>query len=115
MFSRRSLLILVTELSLGKDSLSHKNRLYSYFCNFLSLVRGNDGKFSDDDLARILQGATSNAASPFRARGTPASLRLVEIMGMEQARAWGLCTMNEFRKYLGLKRASFFVWTWIVN
>jgi len=25
-------------------------------------------------------------------------------MGIEQARKWGVCTMNEFRKYLGLKR-----------
>jgi hypothetical protein len=24
-------------------------------------------------------------------------------MGMEQARAWGVCTMNEFRKWLKLK------------
>ena len=32
-------------------------------------------------------------------------LRLVEILGIEQARAWGVCTMNEFRKFLGLKRS----------
>jgi len=25
-------------------------------------------------------------------------------MGIEQARQWGVCTMNEFRKFLGLKR-----------
>ena len=24
-------------------------------------------------------------------------------MGMEQARRWGVCTMNEFRQFLGLK------------
>lgn len=26
-------------------------------------------------------------------------------MGIEQARQWGLCTMNEFRAFLGLRRA----------
>ena len=30
-------------------------------------------------------------------------LRIVEIMGMLQAREWGVCTMNEFRTWLGLK------------
>lgn len=29
-------------------------------------------------------------------------------MGMEQARRWGVCTMNEFRKYLGLKQFETF-------
>ena len=71
------------------------------FC--YSLQRGPDGKFSDDDLARILQQATEKPASAYRARGTPEALRLVEILGIEQAREWGLCTMNEFRAFLGLK------------
>ena len=72
------------------------------------LKRGPDGKFSDDDLADILNTATENPAGAFRGRGTPGVLRLVEIMGIEQSRAWGVCTMNEFRKFLGLKRSSLF-------
>lgn len=32
-------------------------------------------------------------------------MRLHEIMGIEQNRKWGVCTMNEFRKFLGLKSA----------
>lgn len=67
------------------------------------LKRGPDGTFSDDDLAEILYSATENPAGAFRGRGTPTSLRLVEILGIEQARAWGVCTMNEFRKFLGLR------------
>jgi linoleate 10R-lipoxygenase len=31
-------------------------------------------------------------------------MRVVEIMGIEQARFWGVCTMNEFRQFLGLRR-----------
>jgi linoleate 10R-lipoxygenase len=31
-------------------------------------------------------------------------MRVVEIMGIEQARLWGVCTMNEFRQFLGLRR-----------
>ncbi|KAL0959663.1 hypothetical protein HGRIS_011365 [Hohenbuehelia grisea] len=75
---------------------------------FAGLKRGSDGRFSDDDLANILQTATSHPAGAFRGRGTPPVLRLVEIMGMEQARRWGVCTMNEFRKYLGLKEFESF-------
>jgi len=30
-------------------------------------------------------------------------MRLNEIMGIEQSRRWGVCSLNDFRKYLGLK------------
>jgi linoleate 10R-lipoxygenase len=69
-----------------------------------SLIRGPDGKYSDDDLANILQNATENSANSYGGKGTPACLRVVEIMGIQQARQWGVCTMNEFRQFLGLKR-----------
>lgn len=72
------------------------------------LKRGPDGKFSDDDLANILHSTTADLAGSYGARNTPPVLRLVEIMGMEQARSWGVCTMNEFRKFLGLKRRSLY-------
>ena len=71
-----------------------------------SLKRGPDGKYSDDDLAYILHTATENPANSYGGKGTPACLRVIEIMGILQARKWGVCTMNEFRQYLGLKRTS---------
>ncbi|KAH9854311.1 heme peroxidase [Lenzites betulinus] len=78
---------------------------------FAGLKRGPDGRFSDDDLAGILHDATEKPAGTYRARGTPAVLRVVEIMGMVQARNWGVCTMNEFRAFLGLKQfATFEEW-----
>ncbi|OSD00891.1 heme peroxidase [Trametes coccinea BRFM310] len=82
---------------------------------FAGLQRGPDGRFSDDDLARhviinyrVLQDATEKPAGTYRARGSPAVLRIVEMMGMIQARQWGVCTMNEFRTFLGLKRFESF-------
>jgi hypothetical protein len=30
-------------------------------------------------------------------------MRLHEVMGLEQSRSWGVCTLNEFRRFLGLK------------
>lgn len=47
-------------------------------------------------------------AASYRARGTPEVLRIIEVLAMEQGRAWGVCTMNEFRKFLGLKQFKTF-------
>ncbi|KAF8630934.1 hypothetical protein AX17_005291 [Amanita inopinata Kibby_2008] len=70
---------------------------------FSGLTRGIDGKFDDDELANILLDATENPAGTFRARGIPVVLRAAEILGIEQARFWAVCSMNEFRTFLGLK------------
>ncbi|CUA69779.1 hypothetical protein RSOLAG22IIIB_08699 [Rhizoctonia solani] len=70
--------------------------------NFGGIKRGPDGRFADSDVAKILLDATEHGARRYGARGSPPALRIIEIMGMEQARKWGVCTMNEFRRYLGL-------------
>ncbi|KAF9257871.1 heme peroxidase [Marasmius fiardii PR-910] len=75
---------------------------------FAWLKRGPDGKFSDDDLAKVLHDATENVACSYGARGTPAALKVIEVMGIQQARQWGVCTMNEFRQWLGLKQFETF-------
>ncbi|KAK6992254.1 heme peroxidase [Favolaschia claudopus] len=78
---------------------------------FGEMKRQADGKFRDEDLADILHNATEHPAAAFRARGTPASMRMHEIMGIEANRRWGVCSLNDFRKYLGLKPyASFREW-----
>jgi hypothetical protein len=73
---------------------------------FAGLERNEDGKFKDGDLAKILMDATAHHAGAFKARGTPHIMRTVEIMTITMARRWGVCTLNEFRKSLGLKRES---------
>ncbi|PPQ76670.1 hypothetical protein CVT24_011915 [Panaeolus cyanescens] len=78
---------------------------------FGGIQRQADGSFSDDDLANIIQNATEHPAAAFRARGTPPIMRLNEIMGIEQNRRWGVCSLNDFRKFLGLKPfTSFLEW-----
>ena len=44
-------------------------------------------------LAKILQDATEASASAFKARGIPEALRVVELLGIEQSRKWGACTV----------------------
>ena len=68
------------------------------------MKRGPDGRFNDADLARTLQNATAQVASAFKARGTPPVLRVIEILGIRSSRQWGVCSLNEFRKFMGLKR-----------
>ncbi|THH14008.1 hypothetical protein EW146_g6268 [Bondarzewia mesenterica] len=78
---------------------------------FDGLKRDANGRFADADLARILQNATAASSSAFKARGTPEVLRVIELLTIEQARAWGTCSLNEFRKFMGLKPyASFEEW-----
>ncbi|KAG9033594.1 hypothetical protein FS837_002420 [Tulasnella sp. UAMH 9824] len=62
-----------------------------------------DGRFKDEDLAKILLDATEQPASAFKARGTPHVMRIIEIMGITLNREWGTCSLNEFRKFLNLK------------
>jgi linoleate 10R-lipoxygenase len=67
------------------------------------LQRNAQGKFDDVALAEIIYNAINTPAHSFGARGVPECMRVVEIMTIEQNRAWGCCTLNEFRKFFGLK------------
>jgi linoleate 10R-lipoxygenase len=58
------------------------------------LKRGKDGRFNDRDLAEILQNATERPAGAFGARGVPEVLRVIEVLGIEQARSWGTCSVR---------------------
>lgn len=71
----------------------------------------NTQRFKDEDLASALHQATSVPAAAFKARGVPSVMRVIEILGIKQARNWGSCTINEFRRFLGLKPyATFEEW-----
>lgn len=63
---------------------------------FGGLKRGPDGKFSDTDLAEIIKDCIEEPAHAFGAHGTPESLKIVDILGIMQARdTFNVCTMNE--------------------
>lgn len=73
---------------------------------FGGLKRGEDGRFRDEDLAKALMDATNEPAAKFGARGTPGIMKLNEVMGIEQARRWGCCSLNDFRKVRRSLRGS---------
>lgn len=63
---------------------------------FDNLKRGSDGRFNDVDLAEIIKDCIAEPAHAFGAHGTPASLKVVDLMGQLQARElFEVCTMNE--------------------
>lgn len=58
--------------------------------------RGPDGRFDDAELAKLIVSCVEEPAHAFGAHGTPDSLRMVDILGMKQAREkFNVCTMNE--------------------
>lgn len=63
---------------------------------FGGLERQKDGRFKDSDLADIIKNCVEEPAHSFGAHGTPASLRVVDLMGQLQARdIFNVCTLNE--------------------
>ena len=71
---------------------------------FGGLERGPDGRFDDQKLADLIKDCIEEPAHAFGARGTPQSLKIVDIMGQLQARnVFNVCTLNEFRRYLNLR------------
>jgi len=65
--------------------------------------RDKHGRFNDEDLVNILSDATEDVACAFGPRNVPIVMKLVETMGIKQARDWQVATLNEFRKFFKLK------------
>ncbi|SJL08030.1 uncharacterized protein ARMOST_11389 [Armillaria ostoyae] len=82
------------------DKSGHPRRFQGH-CNHC-VPQGRSGAHKSGLWSVRQTDATDKAAGAYRARGTPAALRMIEIMGMEQGRRWGCCTMNKFREFLGL-------------
>ncbi|KAK4706087.1 linoleate 10R-lipoxygenase, partial [Phenoliferia sp. Uapishka_3] len=62
------------------------------------------GPFRDSDISDLLTKATESVAGAFRGGGTPACMRIIDVLGMAIARQdWKACSLNEFRKFLHLK------------
>lgn len=63
---------------------------------FGGLQRTADGSYNDADLGRIIKDCIEEPAHAFGAHGTPASLKVVDLLGQLQARdIFNVCTLNE--------------------
>ncbi len=72
------------------------------------LVRRKDGRFRDKDLAKALIDGCKNVSGAFGGQNTPAVFRNIEISGILHARSMGICTLNEYRSRLKLKKYQSF-------
>ncbi|OAL49850.1 heme peroxidase [Pyrenochaeta sp. DS3sAY3a] len=70
---------------------------------FAGLTRNEDGTLPDQGLVDILTSSIEDCANSFGPNRVPAVFRAIEVLGIEQARAWNLGSLNEFRKYFKLK------------
>ena len=70
---------------------------------FDDLKRKADGSFKDEDLLNIWSDSVEDVAGAFGAGHVPPILKSVEVLGMMQARAWNLASLNEFRDYFKLQ------------
>jgi hypothetical protein len=70
---------------------------------FAGLSRENDGSLPDQPLVDMLVSSVDDCANAFGPNRVPAVFRAIEVLGIEQARAWNLGSLNEFRKYFDLK------------
>lgn len=61
-----------------------------------------NGAFKDGDLVMILTESTEDVAAAFGARQVPVVMRVIEMLGIQQARNWNVATLNEFRRQVFL-------------
>ncbi|KAF2036661.1 heme peroxidase [Setomelanomma holmii] len=66
------------------------------------LQRNARGYFEDVELVRILTEAGEDVAASFGARQIPVALKVIEVLGIEQARSWGVASLNEMRSFSGM-------------
>ncbi|KAL6715679.1 hypothetical protein ACLMJK_006640 [Lecanora helva] len=70
---------------------------------FANLKRGADGRLPDDGLVEIITSSIEDTAGAFGPNNIPKCLKAITVLGMQQSRAWNLGSLNEFRKFFGLK------------
>ncbi|KAL0465912.1 hypothetical protein QR685DRAFT_548000 [Neurospora intermedia] len=64
--------------------------------------------FNDEQMVEHLTKVMDEPISNFGPRNVPRSLKAVEVMGILQARKWGVGTLNDFREFFGMKRHKTF-------
>ena len=75
---------------------------------FANIQRSADGSLDDDALVKILADGAEDVAGAFGSTNVPTILKAVEILGIQQSRAWNLATLNEFRAFFNLEKHESF-------
>lgn len=75
---------------------------------FENLTRLADGTLPDDGLVKILTESIEDVAGSYGANRVPRCMKVIEKLGIMQARHWNLGTLNEFREFVGLTKYKSF-------
>jgi linoleate 8R-lipoxygenase/9,12-octadecadienoate 8-hydroperoxide 8R-isomerase len=70
---------------------------------FADFKRNADGTLPEQPLVDLLTSSIKDCANSFGPNRVPAVMRAIEVLGIEQSRAWNLATLNEFRKHFNLE------------
>ncbi|RAL61721.1 hypothetical protein DID88_002789 [Monilinia fructigena] len=70
--------------------------------SFADLNRLSNGSYDDESLVSIFQSSVEDLSGAFGAANVPPIMRSIEILSIIQSRSWNMCTLNEFRKFVGL-------------
>ncbi|KAJ8071100.1 hypothetical protein OCU04_001441 [Sclerotinia nivalis] len=69
---------------------------------FGNLNRLPDGSYDEESLVSIFQSSVEDLSGAFGATNVPPIMRSIEILSILQSRSWNMCTLNEFRSFVGL-------------
>lgn len=70
--------------------------------NYHGWTRQPDGTLPDTELVEALVSGIEDCANAYGPQQVPVVMRAIEVLGIKQARAWNLATLNEFRKHFNL-------------
>ncbi|KAF7872129.1 hypothetical protein EAF04_003054 [Stromatinia cepivora] len=70
--------------------------------SFANLNRLSDGSYDHESLVSIFQSSVEDLSGAFGATNIPPIMRSIEILSILQSRSWNMCTLNEFRSFVGL-------------
>lgn len=62
------------------------------------------GLFDDQQMINEMNKVMSSPVGNFGPRNVPKSMKAIEVLGIAQARKWGVGTLNDFREFFGLER-----------
>lgn len=91
------------ELLRGLSEWEHKLPRDPHKRPFAGLQRNAEGKYNDDELVEIITESIEDIAGNFGPNNVPKCLKAITVLGIQQARTWNLGSLNEFRKFFGLK------------
>ncbi|KAF7942750.1 uncharacterized protein EAE97_006204 [Botrytis byssoidea] len=76
--------------------------------SFADLNRLSNGSYDDESLVSIFSSSVEDLSGAFGATNVPPIMRSIEILSILQSRSWNMCTLNEFRSFVGLSRHTSF-------